>query len=84
MHAVPAAPLVVNLSSFVFLVFTLEVTAEVHQCVSECLSFVSFLRIAYLYMQLSLFTLHSVSFDVASDDFVSDSFTYIVFLYLRY
>ena len=42
LHAVPAAPLVVDLISFVFLpslVCTSEVTADVHQCVSVCPSF---------------------------------------------
>ena len=42
---VPAAPIMVDLISFVFLpnlVCASEVTADVHQCVSACLSFMFF------------------------------------------
>ena len=41
-----------------------EVTDDIHQCVFCVSVFYVFLQVAYLYMQLSLFSIHSVSFVV--------------------
>ena len=89
-HAVPAAPIVVDLISFVFLpslVCASEVTADVHLCVFCVSVFSVFLRVAYLYMQLSLF-ISPFGFVRcrfgASDDFVCDVFSCLEFLYLRF
>ena len=52
-----------------------EVTDDVHQGVSACMSFMFFLWVAYLYMRLSLFLsirFRSLRFG-ASNDFVCDS-----------
>ena len=58
-----------------YLVCSSEVTDDVHQGIAACTSFVFFLRVAYLYMRLSLFLsirFRSLRFG-ASNDFICDS-----------
>ena len=67
------------------LVCASEVTADVHQCVSACPSFMFSPGGISLHAALPFFSIRfrSLRFG-ASNDFVCNSFTYLEFLYLRY
>ena len=70
--------------SFMFLpnlVCVSEVSDDIHQGIAACTSFVSFLRVAYLYMRLSFFSLRLVSF-TALRCFERIRFSVLLYLYI--